>query len=524
MRVLNTKQMREADRRTIEDVGIASLVLMENAGRQVVAAMESSFEDFDSRRVAVLCGRGNNGGDGFVVARILLERGLEVGVYLLGQAGDVKGDARTNLAVLRNVGGDVVEIADAGAWELHGSDVLGSDLVVDALFGTGVNGPLTGLAETIVADLNASDRPVVSIDLPSGLSADTTEVPGPAVDATLTVALAAPKLPLVLPPAEALAGKLMIADIGIPSSVISGVDGPWVELLTRESVRALIEPRSPDSHKGDYGHVLVVAGSPGRTGAANLTARGALRSGAGLVTVATPRSSAPIVAALGAEYMTLPLAEAADGTLAADALDQLLDFDADVLVVGPGLGRSPSAQAVVQALVERSGVPLVLDADAHNAFAAEPARLEGRDSTAIVITPHPGEMARLTGLSTDDVQAHRLDVAREFASTHRVHVVLKGHRTVIASPEGRTTINLTGNPGMATAGTGDVLAGMIGAWLGQLLDPDAAIRIAVYLHGVAGDQAAADEGEVALIAGDIADRLGDAFLELTSQRQKPPQS
>ena len=524
MRVLDTRQMREADRRTIEDVGIPSLVLMENAGRQVVAVMESSFEDLDSLRVSVLCGRGNNGGDGFVVARTLLERGLEVGVYLLGQAADVKGDARTNLEVLRNVGGDVVEIADAGAWELHGSDVLGSDLVVDALFGTGINGPLTGLAETIVADLNASDRPVVSIDLPSGLSADTAEVPGPAVDATLTVALGAPKLPLVMPPAEALAGKLVIADIGIPSAVIRSVDGPWVELLTRESVRALIEPRSPDSHKGDYGHVLVVAGSPGRTGAASLAARGALRSGAGLVTVATPQSSAPVVAALGAEYMTLALAEASDGTLSADALDHLLAFDADVLVVGPGLGRSSSVAALVHALVERSGVPLVLDADALNVFAEEPARLEGRDSAAIVITPHPGEMARLTGLSTDDVQAHRLEVAREFAATHRVHVVLKGHRTVIAAPDGKTTINLTGNPGMATGGTGDVLAGMIGAWLGQLLDPDAAVRIAVYLHGVAGDQAAADEGEAALVAGDLADRLGDAFLEVTSRRRpKPPQ-
>jgi NAD(P)H-hydrate epimerase len=525
MRVLNARQMREADRRTIEDVGIASLVLMENAGRQVVAVMESSFEDFDSLRVAVLCGRGNNGGDGFVIARVLAERGLDIGVFLLGQAADVKGDARTNLDVLRNVGGDVIEIADAGAWELHGSDVLGSDLVVDALFGTGLSGPLTGLAETIVADLNASDRPVVSVDLPSGLSADTADVPGPAVDATLTVALAAPKLPLVLPPAEALTGKLVIADIGIPSSVIGDIDGPWVELLTRDAVRALIEPRSPDSHKGDYGHVLVVAGSPGRTGAASLAARGALRSGAGLVTIGTPSSSAAVVAALGAEYMTLPLPEAPDGMLAGEALETLLGFDADVLVVGPGLGRSPSVEALVRALVERSGVPLVLDADALNAFAAEPARLEGRDSAAIVITPHPGEMARLTGLSAEDVQANRLDVAREFASTHRVYVVLKGHRTVIATPDGRTTINLTGNPGMATGGTGDVLAGMIGAWLGQLLDPDAAVRIAVYLHGVAGDQAAADEGEAALVAGDLADRLGDAFLEVTSRRrQAPPQS
>jgi NAD(P)H-hydrate epimerase len=522
MRVLNTRQMREADRRTIEDVGIASIVLMENAGRQVVAVLESTFDNLDEMQVAVLCGRGNNGGDGFVVARILRERGVAVLTYLLGLASDVAGDARTNLIVLRNLGADIVEIGDAGAWELHGTDVLGADLVVDALFGTGLDGPLTGLAETVVADLNAADVPVVSIDLPSGLSADTAEIPGPAVDASLTVTLAAPKLPLVLAPAESLAGGLVVADIGIPEAVLRDLDGPWVEMLTRDTIRRLVEPRTPDSHKGDYGHVLVVAGSPGRTGAASLAARAALRSGAGLVTVGTPRSSAAVVAALGAEYMTLPLPEAVDGTTAFEALDELLGFDADVVVVGPGLGRSASAAALVHALVERSGVPLVLDADALNAFAGEAERLEGRDGTSIVITPHPGEMARLTGLPVADIQAHRLDIARDFAVSHRVHVVLKGHRTIIAAPDGRTTINPTGNPGMATGGTGDVLSGMIGAWLAQLLDPDAATRIAVYLHGVAGDLAAADEGEVAVIAGDVADRLGDALLEVTARRRTSP--
>src|SRR6478736_6779532 len=228
MRVLNTRQMRDADRRTIEEIGVPSIVLMENAGRQVVAAMESSFEGLASMRIAVLCGRGNNGGDGFVVARTLIERNLDTGVYLIGEAGEVKGDARANLDVLRNLGVDIVEIADAAAWELHGTDVLGSDVVVDALYGTGLNAPLSGLAETVVADLNASARPVVSIDLPSGLSAESPDVPGPAVHATVTVTLGAPKLPLVLPPAEAFAGSLVIADIGIPQAVIRGLEGPWV--------------------------------------------------------------------------------------------------------------------------------------------------------------------------------------------------------------------------------------------------------------------------------------------------------
>ena len=521
MRVLNTKQMRDADRRTIEEIGIPSIVLMENAGRQVVAAIESTFDTIGSMHVAVLCGRGNNGGDGFVVARTLLEHDVDVSVFLVGRAADVKEDARINLDILRNLGVDVVEVGDAAAWELHATDVLGADLIVDALFGTGLTSPLSGIFETVIADVNTSARPVVAVDLPSGLSADEPEVRGPAIDATVTVTLAAPKLPLVLPPGETRAGNLVIADVGIPESVIGEVEGPWVEILTKESMRALVEPRAQDSHKGDYGRVLIVAGSPGKTGAAALTGLAALRSGAGLVTVATPSRCVPIVAALGAEYMTLPLAETEEGGVASVAVDQVLAFEADVIAVGPGLGRSAEARAFVHALVERCGVPLVLDADAVLAFAEEPDRLIGRDGTDLIITPHPGEMAALVGLPVEEVQAHRLQVARDFASTHRVHVILKGHRTLVSSPEGRTFINLTGNAGMATAGAGDVLTGAVAAWAGQLLDAEAACTLAVYLHGLAGDLAEADEGEVGMIAGDILGRLGDAVLELTARRKKP---
>jgi NAD(P)H-hydrate epimerase len=521
MRVLTTRQMRDADRHTIDEIGIPSIVLMENAGRQVVAAMDASFEGLDALRIAVLAGRGNNGGDGFVIARTLAGRGVDVGIYLVGLAADVKGDALINLKILKQLGLDVVEIGDAAAWELHGTDVLGADLVVDALFGTGLQGPLTGLVKTIIDDLNSSAQPVVAVDLPSGLSADTPDVDGPAVDATMTVTIAAPKLPLVLPPGERLAGQLVIADIGIPEEVIDAVEGPRVELLTREDMRAMLEPRSADSHKGDYGRVLIVAGSRGKTGAAHLAAAAALRSGAGLVTVASPASCLPIIAALGAEYMTLPLAEDADGTVSEHALDTILEFPTDVIAIGPGLGTSTGPTTLVRGLIERAGVPLVLDADALNAFAGNSNGLASRDDATVIVTPHPGEMARLVGLSTEDVQAHRLDVAREFAVARRLHVVLKGHRTLIAAPDGTVAINITGNPGMATGGSGDVLLGMIAAWFGQLLDADAAARLAVYLHGLAGDLAEADEGEVALIAGDIVARLGDAVLELTARRRRP---
>jgi len=522
MRVFNSQQMQEADRRTIDEIGIPASVLMENAGRQVVSAMESAFESLDTLRVGVVCGRGNNGGDGFVVARTLAEQGIEVTVVLVGRSEDVRGEARANLEALRTLGLDIIEVGDAAAWELHGTDVLAANVLVDALFGTGLREPLSGLMETVVEDINASTCPVVSIDLPSGLMAGRTDIPGPAIDATMTVTLGAPKLPLVMPPAEALVGNLVIVEIGIPASVLEDVSGPRVELLTRESMAPLVAPRAPDSHKGDYGRVLIVAGSPGKTGAAVLAGLGALRSGAGLVTVATPVSCLPIVASGRPEIMTLALAETADGTVGWEAIDQVLSFEADIIAVGPGLGVTPDARRFVQALVERAGVPVIVDADAITAFTGAADRLLGRDGVDVVVTPHPGEMARLIGLSVDVVQSERLDIARAFAVDHRVHVVLKGHRTVVAAPDGRTSINLTGNPGMATAGCGDVLTGMIAGWFGQLLDADAAARLAVYLHGVAGDLAEADEGEVAMVAGDVLDRLGDAVAELTGRRRRSP--
>jgi NAD(P)H-hydrate epimerase len=519
MRVLNTEQMREADRRTIEDIGIPSLVLMENAGRQAVAAMEAAFEDLVTSHVAVLCGRGNNGGDGFVIARTLVQRGIAASVFLLGSVADVRGDARTNLDILGNIGLTVVEVTDAQEWELQFSAISECDLIVDAIVGTGFRGQLSGLLETVVADVNGLGVPIVAVDLPTGVSADSHVVQGEAIEASMTVTLAAPKIPLVFPPADRRGGDLVIADIGIPYPVIDELEGPYLELLTRERMREIVPVRAPDSHKGDFGRVLIVAGSIGRTGAAHLAALGALRSGAGLVTIATPRSCVPIIASMAAEYMTEPLDETGSGTIDFAAVDRVLDLEADVIAVGPGLGQSPGTAAFVHALVERAGVPLVLDADALNAFSGEPDRLVGRDGVDVVITPHPGEMARLLNASIEAVQHDRLKHARDFAVRHRLHVALKGHRTVIAGPEGRTFVNLTGNAGMATGGTGDILTGMIAAWFAQLLDAEAATKLAVYLHGSAGDLAEADEGEVSLTAGDLASRIGDAILELTARRK-----
>jgi NAD(P)H-hydrate epimerase len=519
MRVLNAAQMREADRRAIDGLGIPSLVLMENAGRQVVDAMEASLGDLGEARVAVLCGRGNNGGDGFVVARVLHQRGADVRIFVAGAAAELRGDARANFDILGRLGIGVAEVPDEEAWAGCAPTVEACDVVVDALFGTGLTKALAGLASRIVTDVNRMDVPVVSVDLPSGLSADTHEVIGPCVEATLTVTFAAPKLPLVLWPAAQSAGDIVVADIGIPREVVESLDGPWIDVTSVEEVRSLVQPRADDSHKGDFGHVVIVAGSRGKTGAAHLAAMGALRSGAGLVTVATPASCLNVVASLGAEYMTEALAETAAGSVAAAAVDRVLALPGDVVAAGPGLGTDEETRAFVHLLLDRTGRSLILDADALNAFAGDAGALMGRDDLDVIVTPHPGEMARLVGTSTEAVQANRVESARSLAQSNHLYVVLKGHQTVVATPGGKVFINPTGNPGMATGGSGDVLTGMIAAWLGQLLDAEAACRLAVFLHGAAGDLAEADEGQHAMTAGDILSRLSDAVLELTAGPQ-----
>ena len=514
MRVLNTAQMREADRQAIADLGVPSLVLMEHAGRQVVSALASRWPPRPDRRIAVVCGKGNNGGDGFVAARILAARGAAVRVYLAAPAAEIGGDAATNLSLLRRSGVPVADVSGPSAWAAARGEVGACDIVVDALFGTGLTRPLAGHWRSVAGDLNAVDGPVVSIDLPSGLSADTPEVNDEAVAATLTVTLGAPKLPLLLAPASARAGAVVVADIGFPAAVVDSLAGPRVTVITRAWARKRVPHRPRESHKGDYGRVVVAAGSTGKTGAAALAALGALRSGAGLVTVATPRAVQPAVAAVAPEYMTLGLDHDGDGRVRAEAADTVLAERCDVLAVGPGLGRGAGVTRFVRELVDRAPVPLVLDADALNAFAGDPAGLRGRPGRELVVTPHAGEMGRLIGRPADYVAAHRLDVARDLAADRGIFVVLKGSRTLVATPGGTVWINVTGNPGMATGGVGDVLTGVLAAWMAQLPEVEAACALGVCLHGLAGDLAAAEHGHAGLIASDLAHRLGPTLLAL----------
>ena len=352
MRVLDTAQMREADRRTIDEIGIPSIVLMENAGRAVADAIDARFAARERGRVAVLCGRGSNGGDGLVVARVLAAREAAVSVVLLARAEEVKGDARTNLDIARRLGLTVTEASGTAAWEAIRPQVAAADLVVDALVGTGLRAPLEGLLATVVADVNAARRPVVAVDLPSGLSADTGACIGACLEARITVTLGAPKTPLVVSPAAERAGRVVVADIGIPARVVEELAGRRVEQLTRAALRARLPARARETHKGDHGRVVVVAGSQGKTGAARLAGTGALRSGAGLVTVALPASCVGQVAAVP-EYMTSALPETEDGTVRDTAADVVLALGADVVAVGPGLGVGPGPRALVRALVER---------------------------------------------------------------------------------------------------------------------------------------------------------------------------
>lgn len=499
--------MRRADRHAIEHVGLPGAVLMENAGAAVARLVAERYAS--SRAVVVVCGRGMNGGDGFVVTRHL---GPIAEALLLGRRDDVTGDARTHLLSCDRSGGRVTELLDEAAWPGAAQRLAAADLVVDAVVGTGLRAAPVGLAALAIAAIRArhgAGRPVVAVDLPSGIPADAGAADWPVARATWTVTFAAPKRAHVLPPWYAEVGELVIADIGIPSESLAAAE-PTLFLLEDEDAAAAFPRRSRGAHKGDFGHVLVVAGSMGKTGAAVLAAVGALRSGAGLVTVATPAPCLPLVASARPELMTEPLAVSGSGGLDPSGLDRLLALaaDRDSVVLGPGLGQDVPTRELVRAFVRACPVPLVVDADGLNALAPIAADAEAnlKRQAPTILTPHPGEMARLLGLTTAEVQRDRLGAATRLAGRTGAVVVLKGERTLVAEPNGRSAVVPCGNPGMATGGTGDVLAGVAGSLLarhGALV----AASAAAYVHGRAGDLAAERWGEEGLTAGDLADAV-----------------
>jgi NAD(P)H-hydrate epimerase len=515
MIVVTAEQMREMDRLTIQKYGVPSLTLMERAGQTVTQAILQNFARNAKQGVLIVAGKGNNGGDGFVVARLLKKKRIPCEVALLARKDELSPDAAHNLRAYLKLKGKVTEIS-ADQLELLGECMSQKGLIVDAILGTGVKNEVRGLFGDAITMINTSGVPVVAVDIPSGLHTDNGTPLGVAVQAEMTVALGFAKLGEVIYPGLNYVGVLVVADIGIAEAAVAEV-APKTELLDRETIRWLVPRRAPDTHKGTYGHLLVVAGSRGKTGAAILACRAAMRTGAGLVTLAAPRSLNNIFAASLIEVMTEPL-----GDNAAEEVEPLGDDDwhrllerKDALLFGPGIGVTTATQNNLRWLLRNLDLPWVIDADGLNNLALEIGRLR-HAKTAPVLTPHPGEMARLIGKSTADVNADRVEIARAFAVEHRCHLVLKGARTVIATAEGNVSINPTGNPGMASGGMGDVLAGILSALLGQGFTAASAMKLGVYLHGFVGDRVAAARGEVGLIASDIIDGLPEGVRALAA--------
>jgi NAD(P)H-hydrate epimerase len=513
MKLVTAAEMRELDRRTIEDLGVPSLVLMENAGRSTYQILRREFPEL-SGSVAVLAGRGNNGGDGFVVARYLANDGFPVTVFLLADPDQVQGDALVNLKILEEMQVTVEEVVGEDQLSSVVHRLSRSGLIVDALLGTGLNSPVRGLLAQLIARINQVRSPVLAVDIPSGLNADTGEPLGVAVEAEVTVTYGYPKIGQIVPPGRDFVGRLWQVDISIPPALAQDIT---TELAEATVMRGLLPPRPFASHKGTFGHLVVVVGSEGKTGAAVLSAEAGLRIGAGLVTAAVPASLNDILEVKLTEAMTLPLPEAEGArTLGKGALTPLKDFltDKTAVALGPGLGTHPETQEVVRALVRDCPLPLVIDADGLNALADELEVFRGANGPRI-LTPHPGEMARLLGTTSREVQSRRLDHAREFAASRGVWLVLKGAQTVVADPTGRLSLNPTGNPVLASGGTGDVLTGLIGGLLAQGVAPWDAARLGVYLHGLAADYLEEVMGPRGHIAGDLLTGFPELLTEFT---------
>ncbi len=513
MRILTAEAMREVDRAAIEDFGVPSLVLMENAAIGLADAVADVFPDASS--AAIFCGPGNNGGDGLALGRHLAVRGYHVELFLVTAGRELRGDALVQLNICRNQGLPMQEIAPDDSLRSALDTAAGLDLLVDALFGVGLKRPLQGQFAELVEMLNGLPRPRVAVDLPSGLNGSRWDIPGPHVDADLTVTFGAPKLAHIFAPAADAVGEVAVADLGVSPEVLQRAEGD-LHLLVADELATELMPRPAASHKGDYGHVLLVAGSVGKSGAAVLAARAAVRSGAGLVTVAAPLEIVHTVDGASLESMTAPLPQTETGGLAPDAVRRVdeLSVGKTVLAVGPGLGQDAATFAAVQQVVSQCELPLVLDADGLNALAAERRVLKERKAET-VLTPHPGELGRLLGLTPGEVQSDRIRAVRQGAAEFGAIVVLKGYQTLVGTPDGTVFVNPTGNPGMASGGTGDVLTGLVAGLMSQRYEALSAALLGVFLHGLAGDLAAEGRGQPALAAGDLLSSLPGAFERLS---------
>jgi NAD(P)H-hydrate epimerase len=535
MKVVTSEEMRLIDKKTIEGYGVTGVVLMERAGLSVASRLK---EIFGRKKVFVVSGSGNNGGDGFVVARSLHKEGWDVKVFLTARPEDLKGDALLQYYVAIKFGVNVFPIKELLT---HHSSLITKHLIfVDAILGTGLSKNVTGMLSEVIRFLNNSNIPIISVDIASGISSDNGQIMGEAIRADYTVTFGLPKRGHLLYPGAQYSGELFIEDIGFPEELLRS-DRLNVELLIKNEVFPLLPERQRYSYKGDYGHVLIVAGSKGKTGAAFMAAKSCLRSGAGLVTIGVPESLADIFQSRVTEEMTLILPDKGNGTLSGKASQVILNFlneKADVIAIGPGIGVSADTKKLVKTLLKNCVSPLVIDADGINSLQGE-RDVFIKSKAPIILTPHPGEMARLLNPLTppftkgrdrlatrgrggitvriSDIEKDRINVALSFAKKTGTYTVLKGVPTIIAAPDGRAYINSTGNPGMASAGTGDVLTGMIAGFLSQGIKPLHASILGVFMHGLAGNIAASEKGEHSLIATDIIDKIPIAFHSLSHE-------
>ncbi|MEN6349613.1 MAG: NAD(P)H-hydrate dehydratase [Syntrophomonas sp.] len=509
MKLLKAREMKEIDQKASSEYGIPSIVLMENAGIRTVEAIEEILGDCRGKNIVILAGKGNNGGDGLVVARHLLNAGARVDTFLMGKETEITPDSKTNYTILRRMKGDIFPLQSEEDLDKLMLSLLTCDLVADAIYGIGFKGSLNEFESRIAAMINWSKAPVVAVDIPSGVEADSGKVNGVAIKATHTVTFALPKIGLIIEPGKNYAGSLSVADISIPLPLLED-SGLKNNLVTETLVKPLVKARQPESHKGTYGHALIIGGSSGLSGAVIMSATAALRTGAGLVTAAVPQSLLPVIESSTMEVMTVPLAETNQKAIAVEALPAIENLMgiASVCAIGPGMSGYSDAYSILRFVLERSGVPVVIDADGLNALNSDLGILKNRQ-VPLVLTPHPGEMARLSGKSVEEIQADRIETARNFAREWGVTLVLKGNKTIIAGSSGEIYVNINGNPGMATAGSGDVLCGIIAGLVSQGLKPLTAAVAGVYLHGLAGDKAASLKGQRGLIAGDIISCLPD---------------
>jgi len=534
MKALTAAEMREVDRLTTERYGISQAQLMERAGKAVAEfVLHEVSRRFGApvRSVVALCGKGNNGGDGFVAARHLKPEFRHVTAVLFGAASEMRGEAAANWQRWRDEGGECIFVTDDAAWEKAASLVRTADVVLDAMLGTGLRGPATGFVAKAIEFLNersgnarsASPALIVAVDTPSGLPSDGEKAEGPVVRAHATVTFTAPKVGQLLSTNADSCGALAVRALGSPRELIEELGKGGLRWAGPDEFVKLPLVRRADSHKGLYGHVLAVAGSVGKSGAAVLAGTGALKAGAGLVTIATPAPVQGIVAAGQPEFMTEPLAVGADGATAVNDLKgagfaEIL-AGKTVLAIGPGLGQKPSTQQFIRAVLQNTELPTILDADGLNAFAAHADALRERKSRFLAITPHPGEMARLLGVKNSEVQKDRVKIAREAASRWNAYVLLKGFHTILAAPDGQTFVNTTGNPGLAKGGSGDVLTGILAALTGQFGTDDwlSVLALGAWLHGRAAETLAEDADESGILAGEVARALPYARRELLEE-------